>query len=65
MSQRVVFCLEYENGHVLLLCLNFAGFQQKGKGDMPKGFLKKTTLIKYYPVLNTTCKMLDCITFAW
>lgn len=48
MSQRVVFCLEYENGHVLLLCLNFAGFQQEGKGDMPKGYFKKTHL------LNTT-----------
>lgn len=40
-SQWVVFGLEYENGHVLLLCLSFAGFQQKGRDDMPKGYLKK------------------------
>lgn len=46
-----MFCLEHENRHVLLLCLNFAGFQQEGKDDMPKGYFKKpqlTPCIKYY-----------------
>jgi len=42
-SQWVVLCLAYENKHILLLLsLNFAGFQREGKDYMPEGYFKKS-----------------------